>query len=58
MHWLRWTIIGCLAWIAIVLIVGMSSIALILTPVIGPLGGWLVGGVLYLLGGAFERAAR
>jgi hypothetical protein len=57
-HWRRWTVIGCLAWIALVLIGGGSTIGLIFTPVIGPIGGWLVGGALYLVGSALAHSSE
>ncbi len=50
-NWLRWTGVGCLLWVAFVILTGASTIALILTPVIGPISGWLLGGAIYLLGG-------
>jgi len=53
-RWLRWTAIGCVAWIAFMILAGASFAAIFLTPVAGPIGGWLVGGTLYLLGGAFR----
>jgi hypothetical protein len=52
---LRSALIGCVAWVAIALLTGGSAVALILTPVIGPLGGWLLGGALYLIWG-FARS--
>ena len=50
-HWLRWTLIGCAAWLVFMAVAGASFAAIFLMPVIGPLGGWLVGGALYLLAG-------
>jgi hypothetical protein len=54
-HWLRWTAIGCAAWIAFMILTGASFTAIFLMPVAGPIGGWLVGGTLYLLGGLLGR---
>ena len=54
-NWLGWTLIGCAAWLIFVVATGGSTIALILTPVAGPIGGWLVGGFLFLLVGLIGR---
>ena len=54
-HWLRWTAIGCVAWIAFMILSGASFAAIFLMPVAGPIGGWLVGGTLYLSGGLLGR---
>lgn len=53
--WARWTIIGCLAWLALAVILGGSAVAFILTPVAGPIGGWFVGTLVYLIGGRTRR---
>lgn len=50
-HWLRWTVIGCVAWLVVMAVTGASFAAIFLMPVVGPLGGWLVGGALYLVTG-------
>lgn len=49
--WGRWTLIGCAAWVVLMLSIG-EPIGLIATPVGGPIGGWLVGGIVYLVTGA------
>jgi hypothetical protein len=54
-NWPRWTLIGCLAWLVLAIATGGSTIAFILTPVAGPVGGWLVGGSFFLLAGVFGR---
>ena len=54
-NWLRWTAIGCTAWLVIMIATGAPFAAIFLIPVIGPLGGWLVGGAFYLLAGAMGR---
>lgn len=53
--WARWTVIGCLAWLALAVILGGSLVAFILTPVAGPIGGWLLGLLVYLVGGRSGR---
>ena len=53
--WLRWTVIGCAAWLVFMVATGASFAAVFLMPVVGPLGGWLVGGSLYLAAGALAR---
>jgi hypothetical protein len=52
--WLRWMLLGCLGWIALMLTVG-SPIGLLATPAAGPILGWLVGGALYLVSGILTR---
>ncbi|HEX6229423.1 MAG TPA: hypothetical protein VFZ41_08205 [Solirubrobacterales bacterium] len=52
--WLRWTLIGCAGWIVLMLAAG-TPIGLLATPAAGPIGGWLVGGILYLVTGAATR---
>ncbi len=54
-HWRRWTAIGCLAWIALMALSGAPFTAIFLTPVVGPLGGWLIGGTLFLVGGVVRN---
>lgn len=53
--WARWTVVGCVAWLALVLILGGPAVAFILTPVAGPIGGWLLGLLVYLISGRTGR---
>jgi hypothetical protein len=52
--WLLWTLIGCAGWVVLMVAIG-EPIGLLATPVGGPIGGWLVGGAIYLLAGAVTR---
>jgi hypothetical protein len=52
--WLRWALFGCVGWIVLMLTVG-SPIGILATPAAGPILGWLVGGAIYLAGGALTR---
>ncbi|HET6569868.1 MAG TPA: hypothetical protein VFG58_00055 [Solirubrobacterales bacterium] len=52
--WLRWMLLGCIGWIALMLTVG-STIGLLATPAAGPILGWLLGGLQYLLVGVLTR---
>jgi hypothetical protein len=48
--WLRWMLLGCLGWIVLMVAVG-TPIGILITPAAGPLLGWLVGGIAYLIVG-------
>ena len=52
--WLRWMALGCIGWIVLMLTVG-SPIGLLATPAAGPILGWLLGGVQYLVVGIVTR---
>jgi len=52
--WLRWMLLGCLGWIVLMLTVG-SPIGLLATPAAGPILGWLLGGIQYLVVGILIR---
>lgn len=52
--WLRWMALGCIGWVALMLTVG-SPIGLLFTPAAGPILGWLLGGLVYLLVGILTR---
>jgi hypothetical protein len=52
--WLRWTLIGCAGWIVLMLALG-TPVGVIATPAAGPISGWLVGGVVYLVTGVATR---
>ena len=55
-NWLHWTVIGCVAWLVFVVATGSSAIGIISDsrrP--GPIGGWLIGGLLFLLAGLIGR---
>ena len=47
-------LLGCLGWIVLMLTVG-STIGLLATPAAGPILGWLLGGVQYLVVGVLTR---
>jgi len=51
---MRWMVLGCIAWIVLMLTVG-SPIGLLFTPAAGPILGWLAGGAAYLLLGILTR---
>jgi predicted PurR-regulated permease PerM len=53
--WTRWTVIGCLLWLVLAFLAGSSAVAFILIPVAGPILGWLLGLLVYLVGGRFGR---
>lgn len=48
-RWGRWALAGCAGWIALMVVIGAPE-AILATPALGPITGWLVGG-------AFHRAA-
>ena len=52
--WKRWLLIGCAGWVVLMLAVG-TPIGILLTPALGPITGWLVGGVIYLAVGLITR---
>jgi hypothetical protein len=52
--WLRWTLIGCAGWIVLMLVIGTPA-GIIATPAAGPISGWLVGGLVFLISGAATR---
>jgi hypothetical protein len=52
--WMRWMLLGCLGWIVLMVAVG-TPIGILITPAAGPLLGWLVGGVTYLIIGLLTR---
>jgi hypothetical protein len=52
--WLRWLAIGCVGWVILMLATG-TPIGILLTPALGPISGWLVGGALYLIVGVITR---
>jgi hypothetical protein len=45
---------GCVGWIVLMLATG-STIGLLVTPAVGPILGWLLGGAQYLLVGVLTR---
>jgi nitrogen fixation protein FixH len=53
-QWGRWALVGCVLWIALVIAVGVPA-AVLATPALGPITGWLVGGVVHLAAGAVPR---
>jgi hypothetical protein len=52
--WVRWMLLGCLAWIVLMVAIG-TPIGLLFTPAAGPILGWLGGGVAYLVVGLLTR---
>jgi hypothetical protein len=52
--WLRWLLIGCAGWVVLMILVG-TPIGILLTPALGPIVGWLAGGILYLTVGILFR---
>jgi len=52
--WKRWLLIGCAGWVILMLAIG-TPIGILLTPALGPITGWLVGGVIYLAVGLITR---
>ena len=52
--WKRWLLIGCVGWVVLMLAIG-TPIGILLTPAFGPISGWLVGGILYLVIGILTR---
>ncbi len=53
-RWGRWALIGCALWIVLVFAIGVPA-AVLATPALGPITGWLVGGVAHLAAGAVPR---
>jgi hypothetical protein len=41
-------------WIILMIAIG-APVGIIATPAAGPISGWLVGGVVFLIGGVFTR---
>lgn len=54
MPWLRWMVLGSVAWVVLMVSLG-NLIGLIFTPAAGPILGWLVGGAAYLVIGVLTR---
>jgi hypothetical protein len=52
--WLLWTLIGCAGWIVLMVSLG-TPIGLLATPAAGPIAGWLMGGIVYLVSGLVTR---
>jgi hypothetical protein len=52
--WLRWTLIGCVGWIVLMIAIGAPA-GIIATPAAGPILGWLLGGIVFLITGAAGR---
>jgi hypothetical protein len=53
-RWKLWLLIGCVGWVVLMLAIG-TPIGILMTPAFGPIAGWLVGGILYLLAGIVTR---
>ena len=51
---MRWLLLGCVGWVVLMLVIG-TPIGILLTPALGPITGWLVGGILYLIVGVVTR---
>lgn len=51
---MRWTLIGCAGWIVLMIALGTPA-GIIATPAAGPISGWLVGGLVFLVTGAATR---
>ncbi len=52
--WKRWLLVGCLGWVALMIVNG-TPIGILLTPALGPTLGWLLGGIVYLAIGIATR---
>lgn len=52
--WKGWAIVGCIGWVALVIAAG-APLGILLTPVFGPIMGWMAGGMLALVSSEARR---
>jgi len=52
--WKGWAVFGCIGWIALVIAAGVP-LGILLTPIFGPIMGWMAGGMLALVGSEARR---
>jgi hypothetical protein len=53
--WGRWALIGCIGWVALVIAAGVPM-AILVTPVVGPLLGWIGAGFLAIVSHEARRS--
>lgn len=46
--WKGWAVAGCVGWIVLVIAAGVP-LGILLTPIFGPIMGWIAGGMLALV---------